>query len=101
MAEKTEKKKAAKSEAPAKTAAAAPAAGATGTEGDRCQVAKCKQPVRAKGYCRKHYLGWRRGDLGKKHRYKTCSKEGCRKPGTIAGRCEEHKKGAAGAEAAA
>jgi hypothetical protein len=91
MAEKTEKKKpAAKPEA---------AATASAAEGERCQVAKCKQPVRAKGYCQKHYLGWRRGDLGKKHRYKTCSKEGCRKPATIAGRCEEHKKGAAEAAA--
>jgi hypothetical protein len=94
MAEKTEKKKPAAAAAPA---ASAPEAGAE----ERCQVAKCKQPVRAKGYCRKHYLGWRRGDLGKKQRYKTCSKEGCRKPATIAGRCEEHKKGASAAEAAA
>jgi hypothetical protein len=90
MAEKTETKK------PAKTEAPAPAAGAAE---ERCQVAKCKQPVRAKGYCRKHYLGWRRGDLGKKHRYNTCSKEGSRKPAVLAGRCEEHKKGAAEAAA--
>ena len=84
MAETTEKKPAAKPAA--KTQAA------SGEE--RCQVAKCKQPVRAKGYCRKHYLGWRRGDVGKKHRYNTCSKEGCRKKAVAAGRCEEHKKGA-------
>jgi hypothetical protein len=57
--------------------------------------------VRAKGYCRKHYLGWRRGKLGAKHRYKTCSKEGCRKKAVHAGRCEEHKKGGAKGEAAA
>jgi hypothetical protein len=84
MAEKTEKKSAPKTEA-----------AASGGETKRCQVAKCKQPVRAKGFCQKHYLGWRRGDVGKKHRYKTCSKEGCRKPATLGGRCEEHKKGAA------
>ncbi len=89
MAEKTESSK----PAPAKTQAP------SGEAAERCQVAKCKQPIRAKGYCRKHYLGWRRGDLGKKARYKTCSKEGCRKPATAAGRCAEHKKGAA-AEAA-
>jgi hypothetical protein len=92
MAETTEKKQAAK---PAPKAPA-PAAASTG---ERCQVAKCKQPVRAKGYCRKHYLGWRRGDVGKKHRYKTCSKEGCRKPALTGGRCEEHKKGAEAAAA--
>jgi hypothetical protein len=93
MAEKTETSKSAKPPA----AKAAPGAGAAGEE--RCQVAKCKQPVRAKGYCRKHYLGWRRGDLGTKHRYNTCSKEGCRKKAIAAGRCEEHKKGAAEAAA--
>jgi hypothetical protein len=95
MAENTETKKAAKPEAKAQAAKAT-----TGADGERCQVAKCKQPVRAKGYCRKHYLGWRRGDVGKKHRYKTCSKEGCRKKAVAAGRCEEHKKGAAEAAAA-
>jgi hypothetical protein len=95
MAENTETKKAAKpdkSDKPAQTGGAAAE--------ERCQVAKCKQPVRAKGFCRKHYLGWRRGDVGKKHRYKTCSKEGCRKKAVLAGRCEEHKKGAGAAEAA-
>lgn len=80
-------------------AAAKGAATAAAPEGERCSVDKCKQPIRAKGYCRKHYMAWRRGDLGKKHRYNTCSKEGCRKPAQFAGRCEEHRKGA-GAEAA-
>jgi len=70
--------------------------------GERCSTDKCKQPARAKGLCRKHYMGWRRGKVGKKHRYKACSKEGCRKPGVLAGRCEEHKKiGKASGEAAA
>ncbi len=64
-----------------------------------CSVANCKQHVRAKGYCRKHYLAWRRGKVGKKQRYNTCSKEGCRKKAEVAGRCTEHKKG--GGEAAA
>jgi hypothetical protein len=63
-------------------------------EGERCSADKCKQPVRAKGLCRKHYIAWRRADFGKKHRYNICSKEGCRKPATVAGTCEEHKKGA-------
>ena len=92
MAEKTEKKQPAQVRGPRQDRV-----GRGGQE--HCQVAKCKQPVRAKGYCRKHYLGWRRGDLGKKHRYNTCSKEGCRKPATLAGRCAEHKKGASAAEA--
>jgi hypothetical protein len=62
--------------------------------GDKCCVEKCKQTVRAKGYCRKHYAAWRRGKLGKKQRYKICSKEGCRKPVVAGGVCAEHKKGA-------
>jgi hypothetical protein len=66
-----------------------------------CRVQKCKQPVRAKGYCRKHYMAWRRGEVGKKHRYTTCSKEGCRKPVVAGGLCAEHRKGASGGEAAA
>ncbi len=69
--------------------------------GEKCRVEKCKQPVRAKGYCRKHYAAWRRGKLGKKQRYKICSKEGCRKPVVAGGVCAEHKKGAAPAEGAA
>ncbi len=80
-------------------AATATAPAAEGVE--KCCVEKCKQPVRAKGYCRKHYIGWRRGTVGKKHRYNTCSKEGCRKPAVAGGVCAEHKKGAAEAAPAA
>lgn len=78
--------------------AAKPAAPAH--DGPTCSIEKCKQPVRAKGLCRKHFLGWRRGKVGKKHHYKICSKEGCRKPSLPGGRCEEHGKGKK-AEAAA
>lgn len=60
--------------------------------GARCSVEKCKQPVRAKGYCRKHYIGWRRGSVGDKHRYKICTAEGCRKPRVKGSLCEEHSK---------
>ena len=89
-------KKAASKTASTEAATAEPA-------GETCQVAKCKQTVRAKGYCRKHFMAWRRGKTGDKHRYKICSKPECRKPATTAGRCEEHVKGrkaAPGAEAA-
>ncbi|HLK94002.1 MAG TPA: hypothetical protein VKZ18_29180 [Polyangia bacterium] len=55
-----------------------------------CRVEKCKQPVRAKGFCRKHYIAWRRGEAGDHHRYKVCSKEACRKPRTKGGLCDEH-----------
>jgi hypothetical protein len=82
----------------AKTKTSAPAAEASG---EHCQMAKCKQAVRAKGYCRKHFIAWRRGKVGEKHRYNTCSKPECRKPAVRGGRCEEHTKGKAkGAEAA-
>jgi hypothetical protein len=97
MAEET--KKAAPAAKPAKKSAASTTAEAPA--GERCQMPKCKQVVRAKGYCRKHFMGWRRGKVGEKHRYNTCSKPECRKPATIAGRCEEHAKGRKpGAEAA-
>ena len=70
--------------------------------GPTCRAEKCKQPVRAKGYCRKHYFAWRRGEAGDHHRYKVCSKEGCRKPRTKGGLCDEHAGvGAPAAEGAA
>jgi|SRR5689334_5474389 len=73
------------------------------TDGPTCKVEKCQQPVRAKDYCRKHYLAWRRGEMGEHHRYKICSKEACRKPRAKGGLCEEHAgiAPAAGAEGGA
>src|SRR5262249_36880327 len=71
------------------------------TDGPKCSAEKCKQPVRAKGYCRKHFIAWRRGEYGKHHRYKICSKEGCRNPRVHGGRCEEHSGKGAPAEGAA
>jgi hypothetical protein len=59
-------------------------------DGPTCRVEGCKQGVRAKGYCRKHFLAWRRAEVGDHHRYKVCSKEACRKPRAKAGFCEEH-----------
>jgi hypothetical protein len=63
----------------------------------------CKRPFRAKGMCVTHYKMWRRGELADhKGRYKTCSKEGCRKPRALGGLCAEHAgKGEAAAEAPA
>jgi hypothetical protein len=86
-----------------KKAKAAEAAGSAeaAAAGPHCRVAKCKQPIRAKGYCRKHYVAWRRGDVGEHHRYKICSKEGCRKPRAKGGLCEEHAGTGAKAEGAA
>lgn len=55
-----------------------------------CTVDKCGRPLRAKGYCRKHFLGWRRGALGAHHHYKICTKEGCRKPRARGSLCAEH-----------
>jgi hypothetical protein len=60
------------------------------TDGPTCKVEGCKQGVRAKGLCRKHFMGWRRGSLGDHHRYKICSKEACRKPRAKGGLCAEH-----------
>jgi hypothetical protein len=120
MAEKKTEKTAAKKPAAAKAATPAAAAAKAKSprgeatarskatpaapEGERCSVEKCAQPVRAKGLCRKHYMGWRRGAVGAEHRYKICSKEACRKPRTHGGLCDEHAgkaAPAAGAEAGA
>jgi hypothetical protein len=79
---------------PGKTAAAA-------ADGPKCRAPKCKQLVRAKGYCRKHFIAWRRADVGKKHRYKICTKEGCRKPRFLGSLCQEHSGKAKPAEGAA
>jgi len=90
-------KPAAKPEKPAKAAASKKAAAVS--SGPPCRVEGCKQPVRAKEYCRKHYMAWRRGDVGDHHRYKICSKEACRKPRTKGGLCDEHAGVAAPAAA--
>lgn len=95
--EKASKKDKVKNKATVKTETAV----AAGEGAGGCQIAKCKQPVRAKGLCRKHFMGWRRGKVGKKHRYRTCGKEGCRKPVEAAGFCGEHRKAKAGAAEAA
>ena len=98
-AEKDDKKKAkpaaaAKAEKPAaKAKADKPAKAAKAAapyDGPPCRVEGCKQPVRAKGYCRKHFMAWRRARLGAHHHYKICSKEACRKKREFGGLCPEH-----------
>jgi hypothetical protein len=60
------------------------------TAAKECKLEKCKRPADGgKGYCARHYAGWKRGELPKA-RYKTCRVEGCRKRVTARGRCEEH-----------
>jgi hypothetical protein len=88
------------SAAKASTKAKGKATPAVTDGGPTCRADKCKQPVRAKGYCRKHYIAWRRAEVGDHHRYKICSKEACRKPRTKGGLCDEHAGVAAPAGAA-
>jgi len=79
----------AKAKAPSQKKAAATAAAEPSKRGT-CTAEKCAQPLRAKGYCRKHFLAWRREELGAHHHYKICSKEGCRKKREFGGLCAEH-----------
>ena len=83
--------------------AATPAAKADAAPPKRgsCTAEKCGQPLRAKGYCRKHFLAWRRGELGAHHHYKICTKEGCRKKREFGSLCAEHAGKGAPAEGAA
>lgn len=74
---------------PASTNTAAGEAAKGGVRGV-CTLEKCGRPLRAKGYCRKHFLAWRRERLGAHHHYKVCSKEACRKKRTRGGLCAEH-----------
>ncbi len=55
-----------------------------------CKHAGCSRSADGgKGYCRRHYTAWKRGELPK-GRYKSCRAEGCRKRVLARGRCEEH-----------
>ena|SRR3989344_2186725 len=54
-----------------------------------CKAQKCKQPIRAKGYCGRHYKKWRRGELPKP-RYKSCKEENCKKAMKAKGYCGAH-----------
>jgi len=101
-APKAKSKSAAKSAAPAASQGAATEkrAAAVAKRGS-CTAEKCSQPLRAKGYCRKHFLAWRREKLGAHHHYKICTKEGCRKKREFGSLCAEHAGKGAPAEGAA
>jgi hypothetical protein len=91
MAETKSEAKSPKAKAKAPSAKKASAAAkAEPSKRGACTAEKCTQPLRAKGYCRKHFLAWRRGELGTHHHYKVCSKEGCRKKREFGGLCAEH-----------
>ena len=83
------------------TTASADARAAAIAQRGACTAEKCGQPLRAKGYCRKHFLAWRRGKLGAHHHYKICSKEACRKKREFGSLCAEHAGKGAPAEGAA
>src|SRR5262249_35498554 len=95
MAEEKEAKKAAPKKAEKSTTAEPP------RSEKKCREEGGKVPNKAKGYCVKNYRLWRQHKLGKKQRYKICSKEGCRKPMVRWGLCEEHYKAAQVVEGAA
>ena len=101
-APKAKSKSAAKPAAnPAAKAASAEKRAAAVAKRGACTAEKCTQPLRAKGYCRKHFLAWRRGELGANQHYKICSKEACRKKREFGGLCAEHAGKGAPAEGAA
>jgi hypothetical protein len=103
-AAKAPKAKTAKAKTPGERSGAAPAqdaAPAVVSVRGTCTVEKCQLPLRAKGYCRKHFMSWRRGKLGAHHQYKICTKEACRKQRQYGSLCAEHAGKGAPAESAA
>jgi hypothetical protein len=75
---------------------------------DTCKASDCNYEVVARGYCRKHFRLWKKGEMPKA-RYKICTAEKCHKPRFRGSLCEQHyaaslgkkKKEAAPAAAAA
>lgn len=59
-------------------------------QAEHCNVEGCKREYRSKGFCALHFKKWRRGEMPKKGRYKTCVEEGCRKPRGRDGLCATH-----------
>ncbi|MFO8055876.1 MAG: vegetative protein [bacterium] len=68
-----------------------------------CKIEGCGRPVRAKGYCDRHYKKWKKGAYGKT-RYKPCREEDCTARRYQKAYCKDHyysvflKKPAEGAE---
>lgn len=60
------------------------------TKPEHCRVEGCKREYRAKGFCGYHFKKWRRGEMPKKTRYKTCVEENCRNPRGRWGVCDKH-----------
>ncbi len=56
-----------------------------------CKADSCEKEVVGKGYCKRHYRLWKRGEMPKA-RYATCVSEGCHKRVLKSMRCEEHQK---------
>lgn len=62
---------------------------------DTCKASDCNHEVIARGYCRKHFRLWKRGEMPKA-RYKICTAEKCYKPRFRGSLCEQHYAAAAG-----
>lgn len=56
-----------------------------------CKAESCEKEVAGKGYCKRHYRLWKRGEMPKA-RYNTCVAESCHKKVVASMRCEEHQK---------
>jgi len=56
-----------------------------------CKADSCDKEAVGKGYCKRHYRLWKRGEMPKA-RYDTCVAEGCHKRVTASMRCAEHQK---------
>jgi hypothetical protein len=65
-----------------------------------CKAADCSHAVISRGYCRKHFRLWKRGEMPKP-RYSTCTQEKCRKPRFKGSLCEEHYNAARSKKSAA
>lgn len=64
-----------------------------------CKATECARQASAKGYCRKHYRLWTRGEMPKP-RYKICTFEKCRKHRFRGSLCQEHHAAKTGKGAA-
>ena len=56
-----------------------------------CKADSCEKEAVGKGYCKRHYRWWKRGEMPKA-RYDTCVAEGCHGKVVQSMRCAEHQK---------